>query len=38
MPKYEALVGVAGILGLVSFSTLVQKIGKAKNSSEENQT
>ena len=31
MPKYEALVGVAGILGLVSFSTLVQKIYDTHN-------
>ncbi len=31
MPKYEALIGVAGILGLVSFSALIQKIYDTHN-------
>ena len=29
--KFEALVGIAGILGLVSFSTLIQKIYDTHN-------
>ena len=31
MGKYEALIGVAGILGLVSFSSLIQKIYETHN-------
>lgn len=31
MPKYESLIGVAGIFGLVSFSSLVQKIYDTHN-------
>ena len=31
MGKYEGLVGVAGMLGLISFSTLVQKIYTTHN-------
>jgi len=31
MPKYESLVGMAGILGLISFSTLIQKIYETHN-------
>ena len=31
MGKYEGLVGVAGMLGLISFSTLVQKIYDTHN-------
>lgn len=33
MGKYEALIGTAGILGLVSFSTLLQKIYETHNTS-----
>jgi uncharacterized protein with PQ loop repeat len=33
MGKYEGLVGVAGMLGLISFSTLVQKIYDTHNTS-----
>ena len=29
--KFEALVGIAGILGLISFSTLIQKIYDTHN-------
>ena len=31
MGKYESLVGIAGILGLVSFSSLLQKIYETHN-------
>jgi uncharacterized protein with PQ loop repeat len=31
MGKYESFIGIAGILGLVSFSSLVQKIYQTKN-------
>jgi len=31
MGKYEGLVGVAGMLGLISFSTLIQKIYDTHN-------
>ena len=31
MPKYESLIGIAGIFGLVSFSSLVQKIYDTHN-------
>ena len=31
MGKYESLIGVAGILGLVSFSSLIQKIYETHN-------
>ena len=31
MPKYEALVGMAGTIGLISFSTLLQRIYKTHN-------
>jgi hypothetical protein len=31
MGKYESLIGVAGILGLISFSSLVQKIYETHN-------
>jgi hypothetical protein len=31
MPKYEALIGVAGVLGLISFSALIQKIYDTHN-------
>ena len=31
MPKYESLIGVAGIFGLVSFSSLIQKIYDTHN-------
>jgi len=31
MPKFESLVGIAGILGLISFSTLIQKIYETHN-------
>jgi len=31
--KFEPLVGIAGILGLVSFSTLIQKIYDTHNTS-----
>jgi uncharacterized protein with PQ loop repeat len=33
MGKFEALIGTAGILGLVSFSTLLQKIYETHNTS-----
>jgi len=33
MGKYEGLVGIAGMLGLISFSTLVQKIYTTHNTS-----
>jgi uncharacterized protein with PQ loop repeat len=33
MGKFEGLVGIAGILGLISFSTLIQKIYETKNTS-----
>jgi uncharacterized protein with PQ loop repeat len=31
MPKLEALVGMAGTIGLISFSTLLQRIYKTHN-------
>jgi len=31
MPKFEALVGMAGTIGLLSFSTLLQRIYKTHN-------
>ena len=31
MGKYEALVGMAGVIGLMSFSTLLQRIYKTHN-------
>ena len=31
MGKYEGLIGIAGILGLVSFSSLLQKIYESHN-------
>ena len=31
MPKFESLIGVAGIFGLVSFSSLIQKIYDTHN-------
>ena len=31
MGKYESLIGAAGILGLVSFSSLIQKIYETHN-------
>ena len=31
MPKYEALIGLAGVLGLMSFSALIQKIYDTHN-------
>ena len=31
MGKFEGLIGIAGILGLVSFSTLIQKIYETHN-------
>lgn len=33
MGKYESLIGTAGILGLVSFASLIQKIYKTRNTS-----
>ena len=33
MGKYESLIGAAGILGLVSFSSLIQKIYETHNTS-----
>ena len=31
MPKFESLIGIAGIFGLVSFSSLIQKIYDTHN-------
>jgi len=31
MGQYESLIGVAGLLGLISFSTLIQKIYETHN-------
>ena len=31
MPKYEALIGIAGVLGLISFSALIQKVYDTHN-------
>jgi hypothetical protein len=31
MGKYEGLIGIAGILGLISFSSLIQKIHETRN-------
>jgi hypothetical protein len=31
MGKYEGLIGIAGILGLISFSSLIQKIYETHN-------
>ncbi len=33
MGKYESLIGAAGILGLISFSSLIQKIYETRNTS-----
>ena len=33
MGKYESLIGLAGVLGLISFSTLIQKIYETHNTS-----
>ena len=33
MGKYESLIGVAGILGLVSFTSLIKKIYETRNTS-----
>lgn len=31
MGKYESLIGIAGIIGLISFSSLIQKIYETHN-------
>ena len=33
MGKYESLIGVAGVLGLISFSSLIQQIYQTHNTS-----